>query len=101
MPQSRSSGTISGGTSTAVPSARGRTVRYRTVKFVGRHRGAVAAAALVILALVGGLAATARQARIAERERTRAERRFQDVRRLSNSLIFELHDKIKLLPGAT
>jgi non-specific serine/threonine protein kinase/serine/threonine-protein kinase len=81
--------------------ARPDTVRYRASKFVGRHRTAVAAAAVVLLALVGGLAATTRQARIAERERALAQKRFHDVRRLSNSLIFELHDSISKLAGAT
>jgi non-specific serine/threonine protein kinase/serine/threonine-protein kinase len=42
-----------------------------------------------------------RQARVAEAERRRAEARFQDVRRLANSLIYELHDAIANLPGAT
>ena len=31
----------------------------------------------------------------------RAERRFQDVRRLANSVLFELHDAIAPLPGST
>ncbi len=91
-----------GATSTGLPvRARPDTLRYRASKFVGRHRTAVAAAAVVLLALVGGLAATARQARIAERERALAQKRFHDVRRLSNSLIFELHDSISKLAGAT
>jgi non-specific serine/threonine protein kinase/serine/threonine-protein kinase len=38
---------------------------YRTGKFVRRHRGAVVAASLVLLSLVGGLAAFAWQARVA------------------------------------
>ena len=81
--------------------ARPDTLRYRASKFMGRHRWGVSAATAIVLALVGGLAATARQARIAERERALAQRRSQDVRRLANSLIFELHDKIRNLAGAT
>ena len=81
--------------------ARPDTWRYRTSKFVGRHRTAVAATALMVVALLGGLAATARQARIAERERALAQKRFDDLRRVSNSLIFEMHDSIAKLAGAT
>jgi non-specific serine/threonine protein kinase/serine/threonine-protein kinase len=81
--------------------ARPDTLRYRTAKFVTRHRGAVAGAAIAALSLVAGLAATTYQARIAESNRQRAERRFQDVRRIANSLVFELHDSIADLPGAT
>ena len=82
--------------------------RYRAGKFVRRQRVAVAAAAAVALALVGGFAATMREARIARRqaeiataERARAEKRFNDVRQLSDSLIFDIHDAIQNLPGAT
>jgi serine/threonine-protein kinase len=54
-------------------SARPDTLRYRAGKFVGRHRSAVAVTALVVLGLAGGLAAYARQARIARAEARRAE----------------------------
>jgi tetratricopeptide (TPR) repeat protein len=74
--------------------ARPDTRRYRLRKFVGRNRAGVAAAAAIVLALGGGIAATSRQARI-------AERRFRDVRRLANSYLFEVHDAIQNLPGAT
>jgi non-specific serine/threonine protein kinase/serine/threonine-protein kinase len=59
------------------------------------------AAALVILAVLGGVVATVREARIASANARRAERRFNDVRKLANSLLFELHDSIKDLPGST
>jgi serine/threonine protein kinase/tetratricopeptide (TPR) repeat protein len=74
---------------------------YRVGKFVRRHRIAVAATAAVLLALFGGIAATVREAEIARAERARAEKRFNDVRQLANSLIFEIHDSIQSLPGAT
>lgn len=45
--------------------ARRDTLGYRAGKFVRRHRGGVAAAALVVLALLGGIATTAWQARVA------------------------------------
>jgi non-specific serine/threonine protein kinase/serine/threonine-protein kinase len=81
--------------------ARPDTIRYRASKFVGRHRVGVAATGLVMLTLVGGIVATARQARIAQAQRARAERRFGDVRKLANSFVFELHDAIRDLPGST
>jgi serine/threonine protein kinase len=74
--------------------ARRDTLSYRAGKFARRHRAGLAAAALLVASLLGGLLATLRQARI-------AERRFQDVRALANSLLFEVHDAIAPLPGST
>ena len=66
-----------------------------------RNRSAVAIAALLAISLIGGVTATLWQARRAEAERARAERRFDDVRQLANSFLFE-HDKaIANLPGST
>jgi tetratricopeptide (TPR) repeat protein len=74
---------------------------YFARKFVARNRTVLAAAALVILALAGGIATTARQARIAQMERARAQKRFDDVRRFSDSLIFDIHDALQAIPGTT
>ncbi len=74
---------------------------YRARRFVARHRLATVAVATGIVALSGGLAATLWQARIADAERQRAERRFDEVRRLARSLMFDLHDAIEPLPGST
>jgi tetratricopeptide (TPR) repeat protein len=82
-------------------SARPDTLAYRGSKFVRRHKWAVLAAGLAVLALVGGMAATLREAYIARTERARAEQRFNDVRQLANSMLFEVHDAIQNLPGAT
>jgi non-specific serine/threonine protein kinase/serine/threonine-protein kinase len=81
--------------------ARADTLTYRAGKFVGRHQTAVAAAVLVAVSLVGGIVATLRQARIAEANRRRAERRFDDVRKLANSFLFDVHDQVRELPGST
>jgi eukaryotic-like serine/threonine-protein kinase len=70
------------------------TARYRVSKFVARHRAGVLAAVAVTLALVAGLVITMREAQL-------ANRRFNDVRSLTNSLIFDVHDSIKDLPGST
>lgn len=82
--------------------------RYRAGKFIRRNRAAIAAAVMLVLTMTAGIAATIRQARIAAREAkiaseqsARAEKRFRDVRELANSLIFEIHDSIQGLPGAT
>src|SRR5437764_76877 len=77
------------------------TALYRAAKFVRRNRVAVAAGALVVVALGGGVAATAWQARVARHEarlaaaaQARAERRFEDVRSLARAVIFDYHDAI-------
>jgi tetratricopeptide (TPR) repeat protein len=81
--------------------ARPDTFRYRGGKFVNRHKAGVIGAALVAAALVAGLVITLRQTYVARAERARAEQRFNDVRALANSLLFEVHDAIQNLPGAT
>jgi eukaryotic-like serine/threonine-protein kinase len=53
--------------------ARKDTLGYRASKFVRRHKPGVAAAAVVMLALLGGLITTTRQMRIARQERDRAQ----------------------------
>jgi non-specific serine/threonine protein kinase/serine/threonine-protein kinase len=81
--------------------ARDDTFAYRTRKFVRRHRGAVVAASFAMVALIAGTVATSWEAHVARVERERAERRFNDVRRVANSLLFDVHDAIRNLPGAT
>jgi non-specific serine/threonine protein kinase/serine/threonine-protein kinase len=70
-------------------------------KFVKRHSVGVLAASLVLLSLLGGITATTWQARRANLEREKAERRFKDVRNLANSFLFDFHDSIADLNGAT
>jgi serine/threonine protein kinase len=82
-------------------SARADTTWYRASKFLRRRRGPIAAAAAIALVLVGGSAATLWQARRAEVERARAERRFEDVKGLAAVMMFGIHDAIRDLPGAT
>ena len=81
--------------------ARKDTFAYRSAKFVRRNRAATAAAALVFLSLLGGIIATTWEAHKARAEKARAERRFNDVRQLAHSVLFDYHDAIKDLPGAT
>src|SRR2546425_12355183 len=81
--------------------ARTPTLRYRSSKFIRRHRVGVAAATAVTAALVLGIAVTTHEAKVARAERARAARRFQGGRHLANVLLFELDAAVKDLPGAT
>jgi eukaryotic-like serine/threonine-protein kinase len=81
--------------------ARPDTFSYRLEKFFKRNRIPVIAGALILLTLVGGIAATGWQALRAERQRVLAEKRFEQVRELANNVVFKYHDEIKDLPGAT
>ncbi len=67
---------------------------YRARKFVIRHWVSLAAGAAVVAALATGLL-------VADTQRRKAERRFRDVRTLANAYLFEFHDAIRDLPGAT
>ncbi len=74
---------------------------YRNGKFLRRNRLAVMAVGFVGIALLAGAATTAWQARLANAQRARAERRFNDVRKLARALMFDLHDEIAKVPGST
>ena len=74
--------------------ARKGTVGYRASKFVRRHTAGLVATAIVVAALLTGMGMTLAQKR-------RADRRFNDVRVLANSLLFQIHDSIQFLQGAT
>jgi eukaryotic-like serine/threonine-protein kinase len=79
----------------------GDTFSYRASVFIARHKFAVGAALIAGLSLVGGIIVTWHEARLAEAHRVRAEQRFDEVRKLANSLIFDIHDSIRYLPGAS
>jgi eukaryotic-like serine/threonine-protein kinase len=81
--------------------ARKATLSYRAAKFISRNRVAVTAGLLIALTLLVGVVATLWQARIAGLQRAKAEQRFNEVRQLANSFMFEVHDEIENLPGST
>lgn len=81
--------------------ARKDTWSYRSSKFSARNKIGVAAAVLLFLTLAAGIVVSGLEARRARIERARAENRFNDVRALANSLLFEIHDAIEKLPGST
>ncbi|MBS1794707.1 MAG: protein kinase [Acidobacteria bacterium] len=72
---------------------------YRASKFVGRNRAAVAVSALLVLSLIGGLAATFWQWRVARRERAVAEERLDALRKSSSSMINEINGALIDLPS--
>ena len=72
---------------------------YRVRKFLRRHWIPVTGAAVALAAVLTGAAVAVYQASVARAERTRAEQRFEDVRKLANSFLFEFHDAIAELPG--
>jgi serine/threonine protein kinase len=74
--------------------ARKDTPAYRASKFIRRHKIGVAAAVAVALALIAGSIATAWEAHL-------ANQRFEQVRKLAHSVLFDYHDQIATLPGST
>jgi serine/threonine protein kinase len=80
--------------------ARRNTFSYRAEKFFKRNKARVIAGIFIILAIIGGIIATLWQARAAQAERARAEKRFNDVRKLANSYLFEVYPEIENLEGS-
>lgn len=87
--------------------ARKDTLGYRSAKFISRHKFGVIAATVMGVASLTALVVTIRanriarqQAEIAQTQRERAERRFNDVRKLANSMIFDLPGPIHMVPGS-
>ena len=74
--------------------ARPDTIRYRTSKFARRNRWPIGAAAMLAVALTGGVVASQYQARL-------AQQRFEQVRRLAHSFVFDFDDDIARLAGST
>ena len=74
--------------------ARRPTLGYRASRFVRRHRVGVGATLLVLLSLLGGLAAASWQAVVASGERDRAERARAQAENVTDFLleIFEVSD---------
>ncbi|MGB7202258.1 MAG: serine/threonine-protein kinase [Pyrinomonadaceae bacterium] len=77
------------------------TTFYRIEKFVKRHRAGVFAGSLIFFTLLIATTITAWQGVVARREQAKAEQRFNEVRQLANTVLFEYHDGIARLPGST
>jgi eukaryotic-like serine/threonine-protein kinase len=79
--------------------ARPDTLIYRTDKFIRRHRFGVAAGLLIFLSLLSGITATTWQAYRANIEREKAERRFNESRKLSKFLMTDVFDSLGMTSG--
>jgi eukaryotic-like serine/threonine-protein kinase len=81
--------------------ARAPSLAYVAQKFARRNRTGVIVAASILVLIAMAVGGVVWQSRIAERERARAEQRFQQVRQLANYMIYDLQDGIAKLAGAT
>lgn len=81
-------------------SAQAPTFAYRSMKFVRRNALSAALAAVAGLALIGGAGASIWNARIARQEERVATSRFNAVRQLARSVIFDMYDEIRGIPGS-
>jgi len=74
--------------------ARPDTLAYRTGKFIQRNRISLSAGVLGLLAILAASGVAVHQARL-------SQQRFQDVRKLAHTFIFDLHDQVAKLEGST
>lgn len=74
---------------------------YRLGKFVKRHKAGVFTTSFVALLLLTATIITSWQFVVARQERAKSERRFNDVRQIANTILFDHYERIKTLPGAT
>jgi eukaryotic-like serine/threonine-protein kinase len=81
--------------------AREPSLGYTLRRLAGRNKAVVTVASAALIAILAALAIAVWQRQVAMREQARAEQRFRDVRQLSNSLIFDIHDRVAKLPGST
>jgi tetratricopeptide (TPR) repeat protein len=75
--------------------------RYRAMKFVRRNALPLAIASVLVATALVGTVAVFWQWRVADQQRQRAEARSDDLRQLSSSLLSEIDEAIKELPGST
>ena len=74
---------------------------YRIAKFLKRRRLVAAGTTLAFVGLATALGITLTQYNRAEAARRETDYRFQQVRTLAKSLMFDVYDKIDLVPGST
>ena len=80
--------------------ARRATFSYRASKFIERNRTATAFATLALVAILAGLSIAVWQAVVARQQSARAERRSTEIRRLTNTLLKDLGERVGVLPGS-
>lgn len=81
--------------------ARPESALYLTSKFIKRNKAGVIMAAAVTVLLCLAVIFSVRQAAIANEQRQIAETRLLDLRNLTGSLMFDVHDAVAPLPGST
>ena len=79
--------------------ARTPTTGYLLSRFFARHRLGASLTAVIVVGACIGVVAVLREARIAETHRAQADKRFNDVRKLANALIFDIDSSIRDVPG--
>ena len=81
--------------------AREPSLGYVLHKLAAAHKAVFISSAISLVTVVALLGVSLWQTRAARLERARAERRFNDVRQLAHTLIFDIHDNVAPLPGST
>ena len=79
--------------------ARDGTWRYLASRFVARYKLPIAAGAAILMTLVAGVVMVEQQRRVAEAEKARAEKHFASVRKLANSIMFDVQGDLEPVPG--
>ena len=75
--------------------------KYRASKFIKRNRWLVGIAAVSLLLITFGVSVAVWQFYAAQKQRQIAEQRFNQERKIANSLILDYHDEIAQLEGST
>jgi eukaryotic-like serine/threonine-protein kinase len=73
---------------------------YRARKFARRHWRILSVAAVAVVAILVAATTAFWQARVAGRERAMAQQRFEMVRQLADSVVFDLNDTLEGVPGS-
>ena len=79
--------------------ARPDSIAYRARRFVSRHRVGVSISAVTGALLIGAVVATSWAYLQAEKSRSQADERFNQVRALANTLMFDVYEEIEKVPG--
>ncbi len=77
------------------------TSSYKLKKFIARHKTGAFLTGVAVLVLVGAFVTTLVQYQRAEIARKEANARFEEVRELANFMLFDLYDRLKIVPGNT
>ena len=75
--------------------------RYRAGRFLRRNARPLAAAGAVLTLLLAALGLTLFAWSDAEASRAEAQRRFDEVRSLATTLMFDVYDEVAAVPGST